>query len=67
MRLDRLRNSTRTRRRNLGQPDPHHQPSGLDPLALLQREHYERTRPLQIAPPTDPRTDSHPDDEWEED
>lgn len=42
--LDRVRNATRRRRRDLGQPDPNAEPSGLDPLCLIEREHYERTR-----------------------
>jgi hypothetical protein len=44
--LDRLRNATRKRQRNLGQPEPFIEPSGLDPLALLVRDHQERTRPF---------------------
>jgi len=44
--LDRIRNATRHRRRNLGQPAPLVQPSGLDPLALIEDEHYRRSRPL---------------------
>lgn len=44
--LDRIKNATRHRRRNLGQPDPHVQPSGLDPLALIEDEHYRRSRPV---------------------
>jgi transposase InsO family protein len=43
--LDRLRNATRARRRNLGQPDPSAQPTGIDPLAQILEAHYERTRP----------------------
>ncbi len=42
--LDRLRNTARRRRRQLGTPDPASPPTGLDPLALIQREHYQRTR-----------------------
>ncbi|MCZ6714153.1 MAG: DDE-type integrase/transposase/recombinase [Deltaproteobacteria bacterium] len=45
--LDRLRNATRARRRNLGQPDPRVQPTGLDPIAQILAEHYERTGPSQ--------------------
>jgi transposase InsO family protein len=44
--LDRFRNATRTRKRNLGQPDPTAPPSGLDPLALIEAEHYDRIRPV---------------------
>ena len=42
--LDRVRNATRRRRRNLGQPEPGVEPSGIDPLAQLRDEHYRRTR-----------------------
>lgn len=42
--LDRHRNATRRRRRDLGEPDPTVDPTGIDPLDLIQREHYERTR-----------------------
>jgi len=45
--LDRRRNATRARRRNLGQPDPTALPTGIDPLAQILEEHYERTRPSQ--------------------
>ncbi len=41
--LDRQHNSGRRRRRQLGPPDPASPPTGLDPLALIQREHYQRT------------------------
>jgi hypothetical protein len=44
--LDRLRNATRKRQRNLGQPEPFTEPSGLDPLALIARDHQQRTRPF---------------------
>ncbi|MFQ5601584.1 MAG: Mu transposase C-terminal domain-containing protein, partial [Candidatus Krumholzibacteriia bacterium] len=42
--LDRHKNAARHRRRNLGEGDPTVEPTGLDPLALIEREHYERTR-----------------------
>lgn len=48
--LDRHRNATRHRRRNLGEPDPTVEPTGIDPLALIEREHYERTRPPRRSP-----------------
>jgi putative transposase len=41
--LDRIRNATRKRRRNLGQPEPLVEKSGLDPLKLIEDEHYLRT------------------------
>ncbi len=63
--LDRLRNATRVRRRDLGEPDPRIEPTGLDPLALIERDHYERTRP--IGPPTDfDHDDDDNDDDQEE-
>jgi putative transposase len=49
--LDRVRNATRRRRRDLGKPDPQAQPSGLDPLALIARDHYARTRGTPPAAP----------------
>jgi transposase InsO family protein len=49
--LDRYRNATRRRRRNLGEPDPTVEPTGIDPLALIRREHYERTRPPRRSAP----------------
>lgn len=42
--LDRLANMTRKRRRIAGEPAPDATPSGLDPLALIEDEHYRRTR-----------------------
>lgn len=44
--LDRLRNATRKRARNLGAPAPGVEPSGLHPLALIVRDHREHTRPF---------------------
>lgn len=43
--LDRLGNARRARRRNLATPEPFVEKSGLDPLALIEDEHYRRTRP----------------------
>ena len=42
--LDRIKNATRIRRRNLGQPSPLTEKSGLDPLTLIEEEHYQRTQ-----------------------
>ena len=42
--LDRHKNAARVRRRDLGAPDPQVEPSGLDPLELIARDHYARTR-----------------------
>lgn len=43
--LDRYRNATRRRRRDLGQPDPASAPTGIDPIKQIQHQHYQRTRP----------------------
>jgi putative transposase len=40
--LDRGRNASRRRRRDLGTPDPAAEPSGLDPLDLIERDAYRR-------------------------
>ncbi len=56
--LDRHRNATRHRRRNLGQADPSSEPTGIDPLALIEQEHYERTR----APRRLPHNNNNEDD-----
>lgn len=46
------KNATRTRRRDLGQPDPQATPTGLDPLQQIHKQHYERTRPpRRMLPP----------------
>ena len=50
--LDRIRNASRRRRRLRGEEAPDAPPSGLDPLALIEAEHYERVRPVGK-----PRTD----------
>ena len=47
--LDRLANARRVRRRDVGAPPPAARPSGLDPLALIQAEHQQYTRPLSGA------------------
>lgn len=47
--LDRLANAHRVRRRDVGAPATRPEPSGLDPLALIQAEHELRTRPLSGA------------------
>jgi transposase InsO family protein len=48
--LDRLRNASRRRRRLRGEAAPDVEPSGLDPLALIEAEHYERVRPVGARP-----------------
>jgi transposase InsO family protein len=44
--LDRVRNASRRRRRLHGEAAPDAEPSGLDPLALIEQEHYQRVRPV---------------------
>jgi hypothetical protein len=48
--LDRLRNASRRRRRLRGDAAPEAEPSGLDPLALIEAEHYARVRPVGAPP-----------------
>lgn len=40
--LDRVRNASRIRRHVRGEADPRVEPTGLDPLAQMEAEHYER-------------------------
>ena len=47
--LDRLANAHRVRRRDVGAPTTALQPSGIDPLALIQAEHQQYARPLSGA------------------
>ena len=56
--LDRLRNATRARRRHLGQPDPTVESTGIDPLAQILEEHYERTRPSRRRDPNGKKSPS---------
>ena len=71
--LDRVRNSTRRRRpiAALSPPPPPSEPSGLDPLGLIEREHYQRTR-LPPAPgegsanPSRQRSQAHDDNDNQE-
>lgn len=46
VRLDLYRNAQRKRRRDLGAPDPKVEPTGIDPLADLVRDHQRLTSPL---------------------
>ena len=59
--LDRVRNASRRRRRLRGEAPPDAEPSGLDPLALIEEEHYQRVRPVDAPTP------SSDDDEDKED
>jgi transposase InsO family protein len=60
--LDRIQSSSRKRRRIQGEPEPHVEPSGLDPLLLIEREHYERIRPVGKKPNGRPDADPHEDE-----
>ena len=55
--LDRLRNASRRRRRLRGEPAPDVEPSGLDPLALIEAEHYQRVRPADAPLRPTPQED----------
>ncbi|MGA7924530.1 MAG: helix-turn-helix domain-containing protein [Candidatus Sulfotelmatobacter sp.] len=44
--LDRVANASRQRRHLGGEASPDTEPSGLDPLALIEAEHYDRVRPV---------------------
>jgi hypothetical protein len=63
--LNLLANAHRVRRRDIGVPTaPQPQPSGLDPLALMQSEHQLYTRPLSGAlskEDVDDETDDSPE------
>lgn len=48
--LDRVANASRKRRRVSSQTSPDAEPSGLDPLALIEAEHYDRIRPVGQPP-----------------
>jgi hypothetical protein len=48
--LDRVRNASRRRRRLRGEAAPDAEPSGFDPLALIEQEHYQRVRPVGAPP-----------------
>jgi len=48
--LDRLKNASRRRRRVKGEPPPMLEPTGLDPLGLIEDEHYRRVRPVGGEP-----------------
>jgi putative transposase len=59
--LDLYRNAQRKRRRDLGAPDPAVEPTGLDPLGDLVREHQRLTAPLSYLAAKE--TDDEDDDE----
>jgi putative transposase len=48
--LDRVRNAARRRRRLHGAPARDAEPSGLDPLTLIEADHYDRVRPVGTPP-----------------
>lgn len=58
--LDRIKNATRVRHRPRGDAAPSAEPTGLDPLAQMEAEHYQRAR----APwDDDERDDEHENEE----
>ncbi len=59
--LDRLANMHRHRRRDLGAAEPLVVPTGLDPLGLIEDEHYRKTRLLTAAHDDDDDDDDHND------
>jgi hypothetical protein len=62
--LDLYRNAQRKRRRDLGAPDPKVEPTGIDPLADLVRDHQRLTSPLGYL--ADKETADDEDDEQAE-
>jgi transposase InsO family protein len=62
--LDRIANVDRRRRRVAGEPEPLAKPSGLDPLGLIEDEHYRRTR--LVTPAYDDNDDDDDDDDDQE-
>ena len=71
--LDRIRNASRRRRRLSGEPAPDAEPSGLDPLALIEAAYYQRARLVGAAPhvasdstPKNQKNDSAPKPNQEE-
>jgi transposase InsO family protein len=65
--LDRIRNASRPRRRLRGEAAPDSEPSGLDPLTLIEAEHYQRVRPVGTAPHTSSAASALDDDESDDD
>jgi transposase InsO family protein len=61
--LDRLRNASRRRRRIRGAAPPDADPSGLDPLALIEADHYHRVRPVGTPPAPAPITKTTQEEE----
>jgi len=64
VRLDRIANAHRARRRITGEPAPQVEPTGLDPLAQMVEEHAQATRLTHLATQDDvtddPEEDGHP-------
>jgi hypothetical protein len=61
--LDRVANMYRARRRVAGEPAPHIEPTGLDPLALMIDEHAQATRLSHLAFDDDATDPNEQDDE----
>ena len=61
VRLDRIANAHRERRRITGSPAPGVEPTGLDPLAQMVEEHAQATRLSHLATQDDVTDDSEED------
>jgi transposase InsO family protein len=64
--LDRVRNASRRRRRLSGEAAPDGDPTGLDPLALIEAEHYDRIRPVGAPRRASTTTTTTPHDPTDE-
>lgn len=62
VRLDRVNNAQRARRRITGEPAPQVEPTGIDPLALLVEEHAQATRLSELATQADMTRDDDEED-----
>ena len=60
--LDRVANMHRLRRRVTGEPAPHVEPTGIDPLGLLVEEHTQATRLAHLALKIDDNDNDNDDD-----
>jgi len=61
--LDLYRNARRKRRRDLGQPDPRVEPTGISPLDDLVQEHQRLTQPMAFLADKEPADeDETPED-----
>ena len=60
--LDLVRNARRKRRRDLGKPEPAAEPTGLDPLADIKREHDNQIKPVACLATKEPSDEDPPQD-----